>query len=458
MNKAYVLASGYGRKMWPYSDKWQKCCIKIGNIPNIVRIVNSLIELGIDDITVAAGHMAAQVKYYLGNIEGVHIIEEQSANGTARTLLNCMKNDIPGDFLVVYGDSVIDKESIRHILEQYDEEGASILVKRLGDGTRANYHMCAQVERGRVKAIYGHPREHYVNSRIAGVFALSKEIIPFLENNPGRMLNVPVGGMPPEEYMLEQSLQMMVESGIDIHASDVSRYFIDLDKPWDILEANKEIIDDTFREIKADIICEGSYVDASAVVMGRLRLGKGSKIGRNVIIKGDVWIGDNTSIDCGAILEGNNIIGDGCSISDYCKISAYTTIGDRNRIGFNAEVQGVTFDGVSIVHSSEVYGVIGSHTDIAAGCMMGIVRFDDEMCRQKVGSVYEEAGKYGNAIFLGDYTRTGISNIYYPGVKVGSNCAIGPGVIVDKDIESNKLVLAEQVKMYRDWGAEKYSW
>lgn len=458
MKKAYVLASGYGRKMWPYSDKWQKCCIRVGNTPNIVRTVSTLKELGISDITVAAGHMAAQVGYCLRNMEGVDLVEEQSPKGTACSLLNCMREEEPEDFIVVYGDSVIDKDSIRGLLEQYDREGISILTQRLRGETRANYHMCAQVEQGRVKAIYGHPREHYVNSRIAGAFALNKEVIPFLKANPGRMLNVPVGGMPPEEYMLEQSLQMMIESNMDVYASEVVRYCIDLDKPWNILDANDEIIIDTFKGMSSDVLYEGAHIDESAVIMGRVRLGKGSRIGKNVIIKGDIWIGDNTLIDSGAILEGNNIIGDGCRISNYCKISSNTTIGDKNKIGFGAEVQGVTFDSVSIVHTSEVYGVVGSHTDIAAGCMMGILRFDDGTCRQKVGAGYQEAGKYGNAVFLGDYTRTGISNIYYPGVKVGSNCAIGPGAIVDEDVPSNKMVLVEQNKIYRDWGTERYNW
>jgi UDP-N-acetylglucosamine diphosphorylase / glucose-1-phosphate thymidylyltransferase / UDP-N-acetylgalactosamine diphosphorylase / glucosamine-1-phosphate N-acetyltransferase / galactosamine-1-phosphate N-acetyltransferase len=251
---------------------------------------------------------------------------------------------------------------------------------------------------------------------------------------------------------------MMIENNISIYSEDISKYCIDLDRPWNILDANDEIIIETFKEMSFNNIDRESYIDDSADIRGKVSLGKGSRIGKNVIIKGDVWIGDNTLIDCGAILEGNNIIGDGCSISDYCKISANTTIGDKNRIGFGAEVQGVTFDGVSIVHNAEVYGVVGSHTDIAAGCMMGVLRFDDEICRQKLGKRLEVAGRYGNAIFLGDYTRTGISNIFYPGVKVGSNCAIGPGAIVDKDINSNTLVLVEQNKIYHDWGTERYNW
>jgi UDP-N-acetylglucosamine diphosphorylase / glucose-1-phosphate thymidylyltransferase / UDP-N-acetylgalactosamine diphosphorylase / glucosamine-1-phosphate N-acetyltransferase / galactosamine-1-phosphate N-acetyltransferase len=458
MHKAYVLASGYGRKMWPYTDKWQKCCLKIGNIPSIVRTIRNLKELGISEITVAAGCMASQVRYFLGNIEGINIVEEQSPKGTAYSLLNCMESGVHEDFLVLYGDSILDKASIKNLMDQYDKLGICVLTEKLQGDIRANDHMCAQVEDGKVKAIFGHPRSHYVNRRLAGAFALNKEIVSFLKANPGRMLNVPVGGMPPEDNMLEQSLQMMIENNISIYSEDISKYCIDLDRPWNILDANDEIIIETFKEMSFNNIDRESYIDDSADIRGKVSLGKGSRIGKNVIIKGDVWIGDNTLIDCGAILEGNNIIGDGCSISDYCKISANTTIGDKNRIGFGAEVQGVTFDGVSIVHNAEVYGVVGSHTDIAAGCMMGVLRFDDEICRQKLGKRLEVAGRYGNAIFLGDYTRTGISNIFYPGVKVGSNCAIGPGAIVDKDINSNTLVLVEQNKIYHDWGTERYNW
>lgn len=458
MKKAYILCSGLGQKMWPYSDKWQKSCLPIGNIPNILRLIKNIKAAGIEQIVVVAGYKAQQIRYCLRNEEGIIIIEENNSTGTAKSLLRALEQEMCDDILVAYGDTFVDACSIKDVISSYDKYGPSILEQEIHGDIRSIDWICTDVNNGEVKAIFGHPRSHYVNSRIAGVFMLNKEIVPYLKTNPGRILNVPVGGMPPEENMLEQSLQMMLEDGINIKAIPVNRYYIDLDKPWNILEANEMIIKETFENLNDNDIAENSYIDESAVVMGKIRIGKGSKIGKNVIIKGDVWIGDNTVIDYGAILEGDTIIGNNCIIADNCKISPYSTIGNNNRIGFSAEIQGITFDKVSIVHTSEVYGIVGSNTDIAAGCMMGILRFDDSACKQKIGGKVEAGSKYSNAIYLGDYSRTGISNIFYPSVKVGSNCALGPGAIIDKDVPSNTLVIVEQNKVYKEWGTSKYGW
>ena len=44
------------------------------------------------------------------------------------------------------------------------------------------------------------------------------------------------------------------------------------------------------------------------------------------------------------------------------------------------------------------------------------------------------ANKNTNIVCIGDYTRTGICNVFYPGVKVGSHCALGPNLTIQRDI------------------------
>ena len=82
---------------------------------------------------------------------------------------------------------------------------------------------------------------------------------------------------------------------------------------------------------------------------------------------------------------------------------------------------------------------------------MGTLRFDDQKSLVK-------AGEFANCIFIGDYTRCGVSNVFYPGVIVGSNCALGPGAIISSNVESNSLILVEQQQQKKYWGPEKYGW
>lgn len=453
-----VLCSGPGKKMWPFTDWWQKCCMPAGNRPNVLRVVRQLKSLGLSRVYVAASYRSEMVRYALRAEPGVEVIEEQSPVGTAQSLLRCI-NGAGEDVLAVYGDAFVEDARLWTTLKTFKEQGRPvILTQSLDVGQRSVDWMCAMVRDGLIQAIYGHPRSHYVNARVAGAFALPAGSARYLEANPGHMESVCVGGMPPKESPLEQSLQMMLDDGVEIASVESGPSFVDMDKPWHILEANYAAVDETLGGLAQDFLGEGSSVDDSAVIQGRIRLGRGSRIGKNVMVRGDLWVGDDTVIDSGAIIEGRVVIGDRCTVMDHCMLSSHTVIGNRNRIGFGAQVHGVTLDGVSIMHSSYTYGLVGSHTDIAAGCLTGSLRFDDSSTVQEIHGRREAAGPFANAVFFGDHTRTGVGDIFLPGVKIGVNCAIWPGAIIDSDVASNSLIVVEQQKSVKRWGPERYGW
>lgn len=194
-----------------------------------------------------------------------------------------------------------------------------------------------------------------------------------------------------------------------------------------------------------------------AIINGVVKLGKNSKIGDNVIVNGKVIIGDNVLIENGAILNGPILVGDNSYIRDYAKVEENTVLGVANKIGHNAEIKGVTMQGVSAIHYSEMYGVIGKYVDIAAACVCGILRFNDTPQTHKInGRIYSDS--YSNAVFIGDYTRTGINNIFFPGVKVGSECALYPGLNIEKDVAHRKLIIKKEEHIEKEWGSHKYGW
>jgi len=45
---------------------------------------------------------------------------------------------------------------------------------------------------------------------------------------------------------------------------------------------------------------------------------------------------------------------------------------------------------------------------------------------------------------MGSNCRTGINSSIMPGIKIGDNSIIGPGVVLYKGLESNKLALLEK--------------
>jgi UDP-N-acetylglucosamine diphosphorylase / glucose-1-phosphate thymidylyltransferase / UDP-N-acetylgalactosamine diphosphorylase / glucosamine-1-phosphate N-acetyltransferase / galactosamine-1-phosphate N-acetyltransferase len=459
MKTAVILAAGKGAKIWPYNEYWPKAALPVGGVPNIIRLIKNLHECNIERIIVVVDHLERRIRYLLSGAEGVEIFSAPAPSGTAASLEKVL-DQVEDDLLVVYGDVVLSHEIMSEFIDQFRQgHNDALLLAKIIDKERSQDWICAKADSsGRVLNIYGHPRAHYVDHRLIGIYAFRKQpLSQALSANPGFMLNVNVGGMPPLQAELEQSIQMMVEKEQRVYLHPLSHGVIDMDKPWHILQANKLAIQWEMSNLERKI-SSSAVIHPTAEISGNVVLGENVTIGRNVWIKGNSIIGDNTIIDNGATIDENVIIGQGCRIADFCKIGSYSVIGNKNRIGHCAEFQGVTFDNVSFTHYGEVYGIVGTSTDIAAGVTVGILRFDDFSQNQKVNGRMEIPEEFGNAVFFGDYTRTGISSQYMPGVKIGCNCAIGSNVIVQNDLPSGKLIYSEQALVFKDWGPEKYGW
>ena len=110
----------------------------------------------------------------------------------------------------------------------------------------------AQVEDGLLRGVLGHPREG--EYRLTGIYAFSTEMVGYLRDNPGVMRQVQVGGMPPLEAEIAQSLQMMIDEGVEVPRCEATGYLIDLDKPWHILEANTLLINAMREQLTASVI------------------------------------------------------------------------------------------------------------------------------------------------------------------------------------------------------------
>jgi len=451
--KAFVLCGGKGEKIWPYNEKNQKACLPIGGVPNILRIVRQLQDFNVDDIVIVTGHMEEQVKFILRKEKKLSFVSSAS-KGIGEVIFNLAGHD--SDILIYYGDIYLEDVDLEQVLNKYSKSGSTVLLEHYKNQFKTIDHICAQAD-DIVHAFYGHPREHYVNARCGGLFIISSEIAHYLNYSPNRFLNLCVGGMSKEEFYLEQCLQTAIEDGHVLNAAYASKGIIDLDYPWDIMSANEAYCHNIIGNLKDNLISSSAMINDTAIIKGNIILGENSIIGEHVIFEGNCMIGNNTIIKNGAIIGENSVIGNNCVISDYCKISSDTVIGNYNKIGYLAEITGVTFDKVAAVHNCEIFGVVGTNVDIAANCQVAIMKFNDSDTVQRVGEKNYQV-KFSNGVFLGDYTRTGVSNTFLPGIKVGVNSALGPGCVIDHDIPSNQLILVKQETIVKDWGPEKYGW
>jgi len=456
MHNAIVLAAGLGRKVWPYGEFRQKCTVPIANKPIIRRIVENLIEIGITRIIVVIGHYGQQVRGAVADLQNVEFVTQKKPEGTADAVLTAQKHIGDEDYLVVYGDIVTDPNNIRYIVKEFYNQNAEVatLVQTLRDEDASNW-ICAKTKNGCLVNIEGHPRGG--SHRLCGVFAFKSSATRFLLRNPGIVTHVPVGGMPPPEAEIAQSIQLMIDDCLDVLAIDTKGFFVDVDKPWHVLEANRHYVEFLTSQVDDNRIANSAKISNTAEINGHVVLGENTVIGPRVVVDGTLIAGPNSKITNGAIVKGQTIIGDQCRVRDYCLVQS-SSIGNRCIIGHGAEMSGVLFDKVYLYHYCEMSGVFGSATDIGAATVCGTLRFDDRDTQIEVEGRYEIPNYGANETYMGDYCRTGVNAMIMPGRRIGSYSVVGPGVIVYEDVPSKTMVMVKQELVSKKWGPNRYGW
>ena len=457
---AIVLAAGRGERVWPYGDLRNKCALPVGGVPNVRLLVDALAQAGIQRVVVVIGPHAASVRAALLGAAGtIAYVEQARPSGTADAALTGLRLVEDDAFLIVNGDIYVSARSLAAVREAWQggHVAAVALIQPLEPPRRPQDWIGAFVDGDALRGLEGHSRD--AKHRLCGVVASDRRLVPYLEANPGLMSTVPVGGMPPAEAELAESLQRFIDDGNPIAAVMAQGFFVDIDKPWHILEANHYRVEDVAAAITESRIHPTARIHDGAELRGKVVLGPSSVIGNRVIIGGNMTVGAQTEISNGAIVRGPAVIGDRCRVTDYCLVESHVALGSRCVVGHGAEISGVQFDGSYLWHYCEIYGVVGQSVDIGAATVCGTLRFDDGVTDHRIRGRREVPEWGGNATYFGDFSRTGVNVITQPGVKIGTYACVGAGVMLYEDVPVRTLrLLKSQETIDRPWGPERYGW
>jgi len=453
---AILLAAGAGTRFWPYNVVRNKCAFPIANVPAVRRLSDDLAALGITRQVVVVGAGEASVRAALrGASADIAFVRQAHPDGTAAAAFLGAAG-IDGDILVVAADSVTDRANLAALRERFERDRplAAALTQPLGAESSLDW-LIAYVDDGELRGVEGHSRDG--DRRFCGVYAFRPEALAFLRDNPA-LMRVGVGGMPPVETEIAQSLQMMVDEGHTVAVIDAPGFHVDLDKPWHILEANGRVIGAMAAALEGHQIDPTARVHDGADIGGRLVLGPGAVIGNRVVVEGDLWLGAGAKALNGAIVHGHAVIGQGTVVRDYCQIGGGSSLGARGVYGHGAEFSGVALDTVYCYHYCEIWGVVGQAVDFGAATVCGNLRFDDRDTVWRIKGRPEIPTTAANAAYFGDFCRTGVNAIIMPGRRLGVYSICGPGVILHDDLPDRTMIMVAQQVTTRPWGPERYGW
>lgn len=455
MKNAVILCAGAGTKLWPYAQIRCKAMLPVSNKPIVAFAVDTLTEMGFDNIVLVGSRFVEEIKAYFRDSKNVTVITENTPKGTAFSLL-CARETIKDEsFLALYGDTIVNKADLESLVKAFEaSKQPQALVSPIAE--RSSDYIGCNLDGSEVKEIWGHSRGE--STHFFGGFAFNASFFDSLQYNPARFTYTEVGMMPPVEGFLEITIADEMKRGMKLGAVIAEKLVYDIDKPWHILEANTGINIERCSALTKNELGEGATIDDTACISGFVKLGKNSHIGKNVIIEGNIIVGDNTTVKNGAIIQDNVVIGNNTQVRNACFVECETTIGNECVVSHAAELCGMILDRVYLYHYMELNGIIGENTDLGAATVCGSLRFDDGLTIQRVKGRKEFARNYSDSVFLGDYCRTGVNAIIMPGIKIGPYSVIGAGVLLNKDIPDHTLIYTEQTHIEKKWGSEVYGW
>jgi NDP-sugar pyrophosphorylase family protein len=164
----------------------------------------------------------------------------------------------------------------------------------------------------------------------------------------------------------------------------------------------------------------------------RIFIGKGTRIHPTAVIEGPVYIGEDVEIRPSSYIRGGAWIGDGCVV------------------GTNSEIKcAILLPGAKAPHLNYVGdSILGRGVNLGAGTVLSNFRHDGGEIR--IGRSLPSGRRKLGAV-LGDRVHTGCNSVLHPGVVVGRDTQIYPGVQLRAGIypERSIVKLRQEIEIVR---------
>lgn len=390
IEQAIILAAGEGQRLRPFTGLTPKVMLPIANKPILQYVVEALAVNGIRHIVMVVGYRKEQVQDYFASghdfdVEIDYVFQRQQL-GTAHALRQA-GDMVMSRFLVLSGDNIIEPATITPLI---NTRSNAVLIKT---HENASKYGVVVVKDGLVSAILEKPKEKISNLVNTGIYAFSRDVIEFLE----------------EEVDLPSAVQRMITCGHRIAAMETTGTWLDAVYPWDILELNDTVLCKLTPTL-------GGTIESGSLTKGLVSIGKGTTIRANCYILGPVIIGEN------------------CEIGPNVCIFPSTSVGNNVTVyPFSTITNSVIASNVSIGSGSVIQDSL-----IAPGCFVGghfiarsgeaLVTVDEEHHHVKLGTV------------MGWHCQLQDNIVVQPGIIIGNHSKIRALKVISENVPDESLV------------------
>ena len=399
--KALILTGGAGRHLVPFSASRPKAMTVVAGGSLMRRTLRHLREAGVTDVTVVLGQHGEKLRSVFSDGQDIGLnlayVEQDTPRGIADAMLAARRRFNPGEyFILVYGDVVTSANPFYQALQSFNSFKGPIACVCLPGPPTGRYGN-VYLRGTRITKIVEKPGASGLgNYVLAGLFVLPAETFGLLER---------LGDM-------EKVFDAIIESP-SLNASIWEEGWIDVEYPWDVLAANRMVMDTWERaEISRHAVVEGNVT-----FTGPVRVEAGSVLKSGVVLAGPCYIGRNCYV-------GNNVL-----------VRAYSSLGPGSMIGYGVELKNCVLFGNSKIGRLSFVGdsVIGENVDIGSGTMTINENIDRSRVLVDVRGDAVDSGLVKLGAFIGDDVKIGAGNtvaagtVLSPGTTLPHHATIGAG-------------------------------
>jgi len=391
-----VLAAGEGTRMHPLTESVPKPILPVAGKPLDAHTIDAAIAAGATEIVLVVGYEAETVREYFGaEYAGVPItyVFQESQDGTADAVAVASEELTDNPFVVLNGDGLYDHTSLS---ELYDA-GSAVGSYRV-DNPSSYGVLHTTDDETQVTSVTEKPDEPPSNLINTGAYVFPAEAQEWLD----------VGESERGELELTDVLERACEQG---HVSPVPfDRWLDVGRPWELLEANEWKLDELGRDIAGDV-------------------------SEDAHLRGDVVVEDGATIEPGVVIEGPALISEGATVGPNAYIRGSTYVGPDVHVGHSVEIKNsILMQGTNVGHLSYVGdSVLGRAVNFGAGTNVANLRHDDEPVKMRVKGNVTSTGRRKFGVVVGDEAKTGINTSLNTGVKIDADGFTKPGETLLRD-------------------------
>lgn len=222
-----ILAGGKGTRLRPYTTTIPKPLVPVGERPILEIVLHQLRAAGVERVTLTVSHLADLLRAFFGRGEKVGLQIDYSTEdiplGTIGPLT--LLSDLPDDFLVMNGDILTDID-YQDLFRAHRRAGVELTVATYRRESVVDFGVVqVDAETRRISAFQEKPRPVFDVSM--GVYAMSRAVLR----------RVPTG----RPFGFDQLMLNLLQDGVPVQAYPFSGYWLDIGRPEDYDEANRQI-------------------------------------------------------------------------------------------------------------------------------------------------------------------------------------------------------------------------